>query len=486
MLIIIILALVGLIIYFVRRNKSKAIKKSLTLKQTSTESVKTEFESQVSSMQFPDRNSDIAWHKNAIARGFADGDLSLVNLSYAKLIESLRQQNLNEPGKYNIELEAVRKEYEQFRATYNMQYPPQFLPPKKTSLTPSINYNESQHQQIKVKSNSAKLNSLIKEIGTKGHNQYPLLRKEYDVISKMPYMDFSGWIIEQLKVNDYDSLYAFVKALYRHDDSEDGGAFKLKFEKFLTIDFNTLFENIDKQAIYEIRAFFIMSYGFEKFNREFWIVEGKQADSLCKVLSVYSFSINPESFIPLINHANKFISEMAKDNDYWKEYGKYKKEQIKKENILDGKSDLASKLQQLTPGERLYFFDSNASFGRFWNGGSSYKTRSFGIDEASSLSKLLKLGIFDTVSDIQAIPQIASKAELKENAITAGFEIKKSWTMEKIYGNLSSTENGKAFLNEFIKDKTILSFKSEYVADLKMILDYQIQIQRIVDLFSMI
>jgi hypothetical protein len=204
MLIIIILTLVGLAIYFVKRNKNgvnkpnKKIVKVIPTSTNLTNSDRVKFELRILEQQFPDRDSNIAWHKNAIIRGFADGDLSLVNLSYAKIIESLRQQNINERGKYQAMLETIRREYEQFRNTYNMQYPPQFLPPKKNALTPSDNYTNVHHQQIKVKSNNAKLNSLIKDINSKGHAQYPLLRKEYDVISRMPYMDFSSWIIEQL------------------------------------------------------------------------------------------------------------------------------------------------------------------------------------------------------------------------------------------------------------------------------------------------
>jgi hypothetical protein len=491
MLIIIILALSGLLIYFVKRNKNsvnKSGKKSATFGPTSTNPTNSDgvkFEFRILEMQFPGRDSNIAWHKNAIIRGFADGDLSLVNLSYAKIIERLRQQNVNERGKYETMLETARREYEQFRITYNMQYPPQFLPPKKHSFSPPAIYTDVQHQEIKVRSNNTKLKALIKDIRAKGHPQYPLLRKEYDIVSRMPYMDFSGWIIEQLKLNDYDSLYAFAKEFFRVDGDEEP-SFKIKFEKFLTVDFTTLFENVDQQMVYEIRAFFVINYGFEPFNREFWIVEGRQADSLSKILSVYSFSLNLDAFMPLINRANGFIREMSKDNDYWKEFEKYKKEHIKRENKLPTKSDLPSKLQQLTSGERLYFFDYNSSFKRFWNGNSSYKTRSFGINEEKSIGKISNLEIFEIVDDIGAIPQIASKGELKESATRAGFEIKKSWTLEKIYENLLKVENGKAFLSEFIKDKIVLSFKSEYDADLNIILDYQVEIQRIVDLISMI
>jgi len=303
----------------------------------------------------------------------------------------------------------------------------------------------------------------------------------------MPYMDFSGWVIDQLKQNDFDSIYAFLKEFYLRGENEFGDQLKSKFERFLAIDFNSLFEEIEEQAIFEIKAFFILKYGFEDFNREFWIVQGKQAEMLCKILSVYSFSINPNAFVPLMNKANKFIKEMSKDNDYWKDFEKYKKEHLKKENVLKVTSNLSSLLKQLNLGERLYFFDFAASYGKFWIGNSTYKTRSFGINEEESLKKISALGVFDMVSDIHAIPEVAGKAALKEAAEIAGFEIKKSLSLEKIFENLLKMEDGKAFLEQFLENKTVLLFKeSEYRSDLHIILEYQHEIERIVDLVSIV
>jgi hypothetical protein len=90
---------------------------------------KTNFKSKINEIKFPDRVEAIVWHINAINKALKSGDLSFANLSYAKLIESIRQQNVNEENNYDIELKAIRDEYEEFRNTYKMDYPPQFLPP---------------------------------------------------------------------------------------------------------------------------------------------------------------------------------------------------------------------------------------------------------------------------------------------------------------------------------------------------------------------
>ena len=487
---IIILAVVGLLIYLGTKKKDKSVladnKNSNTIYSARQNSNNQNFKSNLSSLPFPDRVEAIVWHINAIDKGLANGDLNLTNLSYAKLIESIRQQNVNENGNFEDHLQTIRKEYEEFRNTYGLEYPKQFLPPsqkQKVQPTAKIQNNPS----IKVTSKNSKLNSLLSELASKGHPEYPLLRKEYATTSGMPYRDFSGWVIEQLKQKDYNSLYAFVKEFYIGKDSFGEQELKKTFEKFLTKNFKALFNDIDEQAIYEIQAFFILKRGIDDFNREFWIAEEKEAELLCKILSVYSFSINPLSFDPLIKKANKFLREMKKDNDYWKEYKNYKIEELQTENKIETTTDLLSKLRQLTPGERLHFFDFATiyAYRKFWNGDSSYKTRSYGINEAESIDKISTLEIFEKVNDINSIPDITSKGELKEVAESAGFEIKKSWTLDKIFENLMKTENGQTFLKDFIKDKTVLSFKETYKTDLNNIFNQQTNIKRTVDLITM-
>jgi hypothetical protein len=446
------------------------------------------FQSKISNLPFPDRIDTIVWHIKSIDKGLANGDLELTNLSYAKLIESIRQQNLTENGIFEDHLQTIRKEYEEFRAYYGLDYPEQFLPPSQRQKTQTASTIKSSPKPT-VTSNNSKLKTLLSELGSNGHAEYPLLRKEYAVTSGMPYTDFSGWVIEQLKTEDYNSLYAFVKEYYlgRDNDTYNEQELKKTFEIFLTKNFKELFSNIDEQAIFEIQAFFILKRGIDDFNREFWIAEDKEAELLCKILSVYSFEIVPNSFEPLIKKANNFLREMRKDVDFWKEYKNYKIEELQNEYKLKTTNGLEKKLKQINSGERLHFFDFATvySYRKFWNGDSSYKTRSYGINELDSVKKISELGIFNVVNDINAIPEITSKGELKETAEKAGFEIKKSWTMDKIFEFLLNSELGQAFLQEFVKGKQILALKDEYRTDMTNIFKHQEKMKRTVDLITM-
>lgn len=90
---------------------------------------KQEFKSPSVTTPFPDRRNDIIWHTKSIDKALTNEDLNLANLSYAQLIESIRQQNINENGRLEELLLTTRKEYEEFRNNFGLEYPKQFLPP---------------------------------------------------------------------------------------------------------------------------------------------------------------------------------------------------------------------------------------------------------------------------------------------------------------------------------------------------------------------
>lgn len=135
MTVFIIIAVVGLLIYFGTRKKTdQTFAENRKNSNTSTTNIQTsstqqKFQSKVSQLPFPDRIDAIVWHIKAIDKGLANNDLELVNLSYAKLIESIRQQNITEKGNFEDHLQTIRKEYDEFRAYYGLEYPQQFLPP---------------------------------------------------------------------------------------------------------------------------------------------------------------------------------------------------------------------------------------------------------------------------------------------------------------------------------------------------------------------
>jgi len=405
-----------------------------------------------------DRTDAMIWHTKKIQEGLDSGNLELVNLSYAKLIESIRQQNPNKFENHKQFLNDVEEEYENFRITYNFNYPKQFLPPSERNK--------------KVNNKSGKINqNLIEESFS---NE---ITNEKSV---------SIWIINNLKARKYNLIFNQILNLYLGDDSFRAESLKADFENYISKNYFSLI-NIEDAAIYEIQAFFILKRGIKDFNREFWISKDKESALLVKILSVYSFTTNRKEFEPLIAKANKFLNEIKKETDYWEGFEYYNLNNIKNDYSLNLTTKLADKLKKLSLESRLHFFDfvSPTKYRRYWNGKSSYETRSLLINEDKSFHSILALNIFKRTNDIACLIDVASKSDLKSRAESKKLEIKKSWSLKKIIENLSKSEKGKEFLENYLIQLEVFEIKKEYEADLKVLLEQQLLIKRVIDLIIM-
>jgi hypothetical protein len=374
---------------------------------------------------------------------------------------------------------------------------------------------------------------LLNSIAGIGTDTLPLLRKGYDPVSSMPCTDFSPWISVQFLERDFIALWFFVNQYYeqkapdssipkdckieevlirsysrtlgtnhnnaaqelrsqsqRNEMELEGESLWLEvtFNKFLQKDFKK-YLHIDEKAILDIQSFFVISAGISSQHRPFWIAEGKEADTLTKVLSVYPFSIDITHFSELIKTANAFLKSMKKEEgtDYWSQWPYYKISTIQEKYELKLATDLLAKLQALGVGERLHFFDFASSLpGLYWAGHSSFKTRRVGVVEKDSLEKMINLGLFAPTSDVECIPDIISKTELKELATEANFDLRKSWDLKKTYSFLSSTDDGRSFLRNLVLDRKAVKLNEIYKDDIDSILSYQVLIKPIADLLAMI
>ena len=135
MKVIIIIVIVFVVLYYIGKNKQKnqPEKKNLSKKKPSLQS-NPSFQSKLSSIKFPDRINAIDWHNQKIQQGLKTGDIDLANLSYAKLYESIRQQNVNDNGEFNDILEVIKQEYKEFREYFQVEYPEQFSPPEERKI----------------------------------------------------------------------------------------------------------------------------------------------------------------------------------------------------------------------------------------------------------------------------------------------------------------------------------------------------------------
>jgi len=178
MTVIIIIAVVGLLIYFGTRKKSEQTfidnnrSSNTSTASGQTNSTRQKFQSKIADLPFPDRIDAIVLHIKSIDKGLANGDLEIANLSYAKLIESIRQQNVTENGSLEDHLQTIRKEYDEFRAYHGLEYPQQFLPPSQRQKTQSTSTVQSNPKPT-VTINNSKLKTLLSELGSKGHAEYP-------------------------------------------------------------------------------------------------------------------------------------------------------------------------------------------------------------------------------------------------------------------------------------------------------------------------
>lgn len=80
---------------------------------------------------FPNRTDAILFNKSVLIRAYESGNLEQANLSFAKLVESCRQQNIIENGEYDEAYKILVAYYDVFRKTYNLEYPAAYLPPAK-------------------------------------------------------------------------------------------------------------------------------------------------------------------------------------------------------------------------------------------------------------------------------------------------------------------------------------------------------------------
>lgn len=131
--ILIIAVIFVFIIFWVAKSKKSSRVSAIT---TIEKSPKLDFTSELD--KFPDRTDAIKFHKQSILKALAGGDVELANLSFAKLVESVRQQNINLGGSLDNELVLLRKIYDSFRMEYHLEYPKQFLQPKEITVVKKI------------------------------------------------------------------------------------------------------------------------------------------------------------------------------------------------------------------------------------------------------------------------------------------------------------------------------------------------------------
>lgn len=381
MKVIIIIGIVLVVLYYIGKNKqkNKPEKKNLPKKKPSLKS-NPSFQSKLSGIKFPDRINTIDWHNQKIQQGLRTGDIDLANLSYAKLYESIRQQNVNDNGEFNDVLEVIKQEYKEFREYFQVEYPEQFLPPEERKKKKEKEFEKIKELPVYLETGNyielpkqiLKYVDIVKpisewyEIGLKpkkekygrwkaikrseryfGFYDANLNKKEHKVslqtgkrITKKPY--FIKALNEQgIPLTDFavygEDLECFVKAVGFFDNQEFENAQK-EIDKALALkrkeDYKELKVNIEIKLNNEQ----VVDEEFEKykFDIDSAIHTGKFNDWLKVLINNNKY----DKVIHFINQANKTLEKLISGEIEPKIYGKqssdyyqYKKEQFNKNLI---------------------------------------------------------------------------------------------------------------------------------------------------------
>lgn len=129
---IILLILIAIFIFVILYKKSKNsshLQKNIEKNQSND--VSNTYEIDLTS--FPDRTDSIIFHKNNLLKAIQSNNVEQANLSFAKLVESYRQQNINENGNLENEYQNIRHCYDKFREILKLDYPKEFCSNKEIS-----------------------------------------------------------------------------------------------------------------------------------------------------------------------------------------------------------------------------------------------------------------------------------------------------------------------------------------------------------------
>jgi hypothetical protein len=210
----------------------------------------------------------------------------------------------------------------------------------------------------------------------------------------------------------------------------------------LNLDRYVLF--IDNSAYLRLKALLIVA---EKNGgaREFWIKEEFPrlfAWCLCAFRPVWRRECGV-----LLNRANAFIDEKAKEYDFWGNYPRFQQGDLQMPEFPS--SELMEKVRALSPAAcmQLLYAISRLRRGEIWyeRGGNSlsdltnYAIRSFGIDIPETSVEILESGLVVISDRPRALLYRKTKEDLFRACEDTGTLFRKSWKKAKVLKSLQSS-----------------------------------------------
>jgi hypothetical protein len=320
--------------------------------------------------------------------------------------------------------------------------------------------------QTKTKAVSP-LDSFRDSASKSGNSDYPFLSKDYSPSSRVPSTDLTPFIVDRLRQRDERSVIRLMHEVLSANpglgtgpewiDVEIRQIMALRFEEYVTF--------ADHHCYDDVRALWIVA-SKSGGGREFWITdETPQLFSWALCCHLPNFT---PSVVKLAEKANRFMSKMAKDTPYWKEYPS-----LPKNNILVpplAESELLHRLGQLSISARLHFFHAASVDGGSLPRLTTYPIRSFGISVDDTSTQLEQTGLFLLSTEPESLSNSLTKQELLEVCAAAKVEVRKSWNKDKVAQVLR--DNNPDYFRELTSDMHVVNINPVYDQEIKALTAY--------------
>jgi len=311
------------------------------------------------------------------------------------------------------------------------------------------------------------LDSFRQRTAKSGNPDYPFLSKDYSPSSRVPSTDLTPFIVDRLRQHDEQSIIHLMHEVLSANpglgtgpewiDAEIKQIMALHFEEYLTF--------ADHCSYDDVRALWIVA-SKSGGGREFWITD-ETPQLFSWALCCYLPDFTP-SIVKLVEKANRFMSKMAKNTPYWKEYPR-----LRKNNILVPpleESELLRRLGQLSISARLHFFQAASMGGGSLPRLTTYPIRSLGISTDDTSAQLEQLDLFLSSAEPESLSNSMTKQELLDICATAKVEVRKSWNKDKIAQALHN--NNPDYFRQLAADMHVVKINPTYDPEIKALTAY--------------
>jgi len=312
-----------------------------------------------------------------------------------------------------------------------------------------------------------------------GHPDYPFLSKDYSPDSRVPSVELSPFIIEHIKRKDIKPIIALMKEILSANPGlgVDTSWIDPVIRKIMRLDFGQYLGFSDPNAYIELKALWIIASKYTD-NPNFWITT--ELPKLFSWALCCHFPMVHNSISKLVEKANNFISKMAEEIPYWKEYPKFSIDKL----IItppEINSTCIGKIKNLSLSSRMHLFFAFKKGGGNLINLINYAIRNFGISVQDSASQIIKSELFVPSSDPKLLSTMMTQKELLNLCREAGIEVRKSWNKNKLIDSLKV--GNPEYCNMLIKKMNLYAPNSKYASELSLLDDYS---TRLIEVFKVL